>query len=208
MIYSRHEALDRLLNAYRRFYTVTRFDGGTPPEAAGPDAEDRIREAAHLVPDLPAGPMSLRAVCEYYERTGQHLLLRQNEIWAARQEEFIFLFEVPELTPERFGICRDFAYEKGMAMAHIGPEHMYTYISPVFVCDTVTAAARRELEKCRIYKTFRFSLHGWMDFHAACYDASQGVLYFNKAGTCMKESLEEVLLLGRKARKGLSRFFL
>lgn len=205
MSYSRHEALNRLIDACRHSYTVTHFDGPPPSD---PDVEGRIREAGRLVPDLPDGPISLRAVCEYYERTGQHLLLRQNEVWAAKQEEFLFLFDVPELTPEGFRICRDFAYEKGMAMAHIGPDHMYTYISPVFVCDTVTAAARHELEKCRIYKTFRFSLHGWMDFHAACYDASQGVLYFNKAGTCMKESLEEVLLPGKKARKGLSRFFL
>ena len=204
MTYTRTEAIDRLLQAYRRYYTVTRFDGGP---GSVPAEEDWFREADRIVPPTGDPDMTLTAIGEYYERTGQHLLLRQNEIWAARQEEFLFLFNVTELTPERFAACRDFARDAGMSMAHIGPEHMYTYISPLFVCDRVHEEARRQLEQCRIYKTFRFSFHGWLDFHAACYDASRGTLSFNKAGTCMREPLEGILFPEKKERKGLSRFF-
>lgn len=153
MTYTRTEAIDRLLQAYRRYYTVTRFDGGP---GSVPAEEDWFREADRIVPPTGDPDVTLTAIGEYYERTGQHLLLRQNEIWAARQEEFLFLFNVTELTPERFAACRDFARDAGMSMAHIGPEHMYTYISPLFVCDRVHEEARRQLEQCRIYKTFRF----------------------------------------------------
>ncbi|MGI6263501.1 MAG: hypothetical protein ACOYKB_06660 [Succiniclasticum sp.] len=204
MAYTRTEAMDRLLQACCRYYTVTRFDGSPSPV---PDEEGWPREAGRIAPPTGDSGAVLTAVGEYYERTGQHLLLRQNEIWAARQEEFLFLFSVTELTPERFAACRDFAYSAGMSMAHIGPEHMYTYISPLFVCDSVHEEARRQLEHCRIYKTFRFSFRGWLDFHAACYDASRGTLSYNKAGTCMRESLERILFPEKKERKGLSRFF-
>lgn len=38
-----------------------------------------------------------------------------------------------------------------MEMAHIGSGHMYTYVSPVFICGKVDDAARKAVENCRIY---------------------------------------------------------
>ena len=70
---------------------------------------------------------------------------------------------------------------------------MYTYITPVFVCETAEPEAVKALEKCKIYKSFKFSFHGWMDFHAACFEASERKLHFNHSGLCMKKNLEKIL---------------
>ena len=123
----------------------------------------------------------------------QYFLFRTNELWSTHQEEFIFLFSVNNLTKELFEQCRDYAYEEGMKLAHIGPGHMYTYITPVFVCETAEPEAVKALEKCKIYKSFKFSFHGWMDFHAACFEASERKLHFNHSGLCMKKNLEKIL---------------
>ena len=167
--------IERLLSGYRRYYNVTRFDGGYNPP---PEEFKGICEAEKLTP--PVLP-------------GDYFLFRHNELWATHQEEFIFLFSVPVLTLQGFEACRDYAYQEGMKLAHIGPGHMYTYLSPVIVCETAEPEAVKALEKCKIYKSFKFSFHGWMDFHAACFEASKQKLHFNHSGLCMKKNLEKVL---------------
>ena len=169
---------------------VTRFDGGYNPP---PEEFKGICEAEKLTPPVLPGDVCFNALCEYYEKAEQYFLFRHNELWATHQEEFIFLFSVPVLTLQDFEACRDYAYEEGMKLAHIGPGHMYTYLSPVIVCETAEPEAVKALEKCKIYKSFKFSFHGWMDFHAACFEASKQKLHFNHSGLCMKKNLEKVL---------------
>lgn len=195
----RKAAVERLLSGYRRYYTITRFDGieETPGEG--------LREAVHLEkPVLPCGA-ELSAVCEYYEKAEKYFLFHSNQLWSTHQEEFLFIFAVPHLTMEVFEQCKEYAYNAGMDMAHIGSGHMYTYISPVFLCDSVDEDARKALEKCKYYKTFRFSFHGWMEYHAGCVDLSTQRLYFNKAGRCMEKGLKEVLHIQEK--RGIKDFF-
>jgi hypothetical protein len=186
---TRNEAVERLLSGYRRYYNVTRYDGGFNPP---PEEYKGISEAGKLTPPVLPGEICFVALCEYYEKAEQYFLFKSNELWATHQEEFIFLFSVKNLTKEFFEACRDFAYEEGMKLAHIGPGHMYSYITPVIICDTAEADAVKALEKTKIYKSFKFSFHGWMDFHAACFEASKHKLHFNHSGLCMKKSLEKV----------------
>ena len=191
----RNEAVERLLSGYRRYYTVTRFDGGFNPP---PEEFKGICEAGKLTPPVLPGENCFVAVCEYYEKAERYFLFKANELYSTHQEEFIFLFSVKNLTKELFETCRDYAYEAGMELAHIGPGHMYTYITPVFVCETAEADAVKALEKTKIYKSFKFSFHGWMDFHVACFEASKHKLHFNHSGLCMKKNLEKVFKVARE----------
>ena len=111
---ARKDAVERLLAAYRRYYTITRFDGVRESPGEG------LREAKDLTaPFLPEGA-SLSAVCEYYERAERYFILHSNELWSTHQEEFVFVFSVPHLSKKVFDACRDYAYQAGMDMAHIG----------------------------------------------------------------------------------------
>lgn len=186
----RQAAVERLLSGYRRFYNITRFDGGENPH---PEEYNGLREGERLIPLILQEPDRFVAFCEYYEKAEQYFLFRSNELWSSHQEEFIFLFSLRRLTMELFETCRDYAYTEGMKLAHVGPGHMYTYITPVFICDAADPEAVRALEKCRIYKSFLFSFHGWMDFHIACFDAARNKLYFNQSGRCMEKTMKKVL---------------
>ena len=60
----KENAVERLLKSYRRFYNITRFDGGISP----PLEEGRnLREAVKLSPFREDERNGLAAVCEYYE---------------------------------------------------------------------------------------------------------------------------------------------
>ncbi|WP_298025225.1 hypothetical protein [uncultured Dialister sp.] len=182
----RDEAVERLLSGYRRYYTITRFDGVREEEARG------LAEAVHLQKPFFSGGSELSAVCEYYEQGEKYFLFHSAQLWSTAQEEFIFLFKVPRLTLAVFRELSEYAYEAGMDMAHIGPGHMYTYISSLFICDSIDEEARKALEKCHRYKSFRFSFHGWMEFHAGALELTGGHFYFNRAGRCMEKGLRKV----------------
>lgn len=145
--------------------------------------------------------MPLRAICEYYEHSQKFVLSRKAELWSADCEEFIYLYETERLTKELFEECRDFAKEDGLKRAHIGSGHMYTYITPVFICDICDEAAKKALKRCRIYKSFQLSLHGWMDFHAAVFEVSTDKIATNAAGRCVGKVLKKVLFSNKQKRR-------
>ena len=171
MVYTREAAISTLLDSYCAYFNVTRYEEEKKP---------------------------LVAVCEFYEHSEKYVLSRKAQLWDADCEEFIYLFDIEHLTLEEYKRCRDLAYEDGMNRAHIGPGHMYTYITPIFICDSCDDDAVKALKKCRIYKSFRFSLHGWMDFHNAVLEVNTNKIYTNGSGKCVAKILKKVLFKERK----------
>ena len=94
---------------------------------------------------------------------------------------------------ENYMISFIITYQDGMERLHIGPGHMYSYITPIIVCDTCDEDAVKALKKCHIYKSFRFSLHGWMDFHAAAVIGDSDRIESNRAGRTTAKILKKVL---------------
>lgn len=166
MKYRRNEIIEILLKSYVAYYDIT--DYGTEREP-------------------------LRALCEYYEHAEKYMVSKKVSLWSADSEEFIYLFDVPHLSEEVFTRCKELAYQDGMERLHIGPGHMYSYITPIIVCDTCDEAAVRALKKCRIYKSFHFSLHGWMDYHVAVVDLSKNRVDANRSGHHTAKILKKVL---------------
>lgn len=166
MEYTRETALNRLVESYRAYFDI---------------------EMAKEKEDY------LYARCDFFKYTEKYVLSRQANLWKANGEEFVYLFNVPHLTLEIFEKCRDFAHKDGLNRACIGPGHMYTYITPIFICDTCDENARKALGKCRIYKSFKFSIHGWMDFHTAVLELATGKITTNNSGKCVEKTLNNVL---------------
>jgi uncharacterized protein YktA (UPF0223 family) len=173
MEYTRQSAVEKLLDSYKAYYNIIRCSEEEKP---------------------------LTAVCEFFEHSEKYVLSRKAELWSADCEEFIYLFDIERLTLDIFEKCRDFAKEEGLKRAHIGPGHMYTYITPVFVCDICDEDAKKALKKCRIYQSFHFSLHGWMDYHAAVLEVSSNNIHTNRSGRCVEKIMKKVLYTNKKRR--------
>ena len=138
------------------------------------------------------GKLPVTARCEYYERSEKYVLSRRAELWSANGEEFLYIVKVPRLTLQLFEQYRDQILADGKSRLHIGPGHMYSYITPVFVCDHCDEDARRALKKCRIYQSFKFSFHGWMDFHTAVAELSTSRIDANSGGHELKKTLKQI----------------
>lgn len=197
MQYTRETAVARLLDGYRPYYDITMSEEKQKP---------------------------LTAICEFFEHSEKYVLSRRANLWEANCEEFVYLFEMEHLTKDVFERCRDMACKDGLERAHIGPGHMYTYITSIFVCDTCEKDAAAAVKRCRIYKSFRFSLHGWMDFHVAVLEVSSDdgsetkrmpmrgafekgcpngcKVTTNRSGRCVEGILKNILFPSKKKRRG------
>lgn len=164
--HTKESALEKLLACYGPFYNITNYE------------EDKL---------------PLVSMCEYYEENEKYVLSRKANLWTTRAEEFIFLFKADNLTAEIVKEWIDYSVEEGMKRANIGPNHMYTYITPIFICDTYDAEAVKAIKKCRIYKSFHFSLHGWMDVHTAFFATQDAKIVSNGSGRTTGKILKKVL---------------
>lgn len=158
-------------------------------------------QAYYNVETLPEESAPLIAICEYYERSQKYVLSQKAELWSENSEEFLFLYKFDQLTLPDYEKCKEQALAEGMKRAHIGPGHMYTYITPIFVCDRCEEAARKALQKTRIYKSFRFSFHGWMDFHTAVLEVQSHKISSNGAGRPVEKAMKKMLFDPKKIHK-------
>ncbi len=163
--------VEKLLNSFKSYYNINFFD-----------------EVPYLV-----------ARCDYFEKAEKFMVSKKANLWTANAEEFIYLFYVPNLTESIYEVCMKYVAEAWPKEAHIGPDHMYTYVTPLFVCDDYEPAAAKKLKRCRIYKSYKFSFHGWMEYHTALIVVSRGdsrdnvKLFSNSRGVCVKKMILKVL---------------
>lgn len=163
---TREEAIQKLLKSYQAYYNINENDNGDD---------------------------AFVARCDFFEHAQKYVLSKKAELWSTKCEEFIYLFSVPNLTESLYEKYTQFAIEDGNKRMNIGPGHMYTYITPIFICDTCDGEAVKKLKKHRLYKSFHFSLHGWLDFHVSAVALSDKRIYRNSAGRYTAKILKKVL---------------
>ena len=115
------------------------------------------------------------------------VISKKVKLWSAETNEYVHVFSLPHLDVQEFESCRTRALELGMGKVRPHLDHKSSFITAVFLCDTIAADAAKALEKTRIHKDFLFSLHGWMDFRTAAVELSSGRVFVNGAARDMKE---------------------
>ena len=129
----------------------------------------------------------IAARCDFFEHSEKYVLSKKAELWSADNEEFLYIVDIPHLTLELYEKWRDYIQEDGMQR-----------VKPGFICDTCDEDARKALKKCRIYKSFHFSLHGWMDHHTAVVQVSTGQIDANGGGRHTAKILKKILYAKKK----------
>ena len=170
---TRQEAVDRLCDVYAGSYDVTRCE-----------------ENEH----------ALAATMDFYATAEKYVLSKKAKLWQANSFEYVYLFSVPHLTKEIYQQCELLAYEQGMARIQPGPNHMYTYISAIFLCDSCDPEARKALKRCHRYQSFRLSYWGWMDFHTALVVLPEESVATNASGHSAAQVLNQGLFHKQKKK--------
>ncbi|MCR5594790.1 MAG: hypothetical protein K6G12_02995 [Lachnospiraceae bacterium] len=136
--------LNQILNGYRTNYDVSVHD----------DGDDLV------------------ATAESHVRQGQHVVFKEFEMWSANDDEYVYVFRIPHLTAELVQNAISRAYDDGfpkIKLDHVDfkHQHMCTRLVALFLFDDADEDALTAIRKCKIYKSFQFSLKGWMEMHTA-----------------------------------------
>ena len=73
-----------------------------------------------------------------------------------------------------------------------------TYITALFVCDSCDEDARKALKRCKLYKSFKMSYWGWMDFHTGLVVLPEEKISTNASGHCAAQVFERGLFHKQK----------
>ena len=109
MHYTREAAIERLLRSFSSCYNIQLVEDDQTP---------------------------ITARCDFFEHSGQYVISKKAELWSADNEEFLYVLSIPHLTLELYEQWRDHVQAEAMERIHVGPGHMASYITPIFICDT------------------------------------------------------------------------
>ena len=157
--------LDRILKSYEIYYDVKKTE-------------------KNLLP--------IEAICEFHMHNEKYVLSKKAQLWSTDANEYVYIFKMDALTKDLFLKCKKFAYEEGMKIINPKPGHMYSYITTIFIYDYCDKKTENIIKKCKITKNFKFSLHGWMDFHIACINTSENKIFSNKSGKVTSKFLKQL----------------
>ena len=164
--YNRQEAVQTLLKSYASCYDITEFGAEQAPFVAE---------------------------CRYNAENSSYFLIRSAKMWSANSFEYLYLISLDHLSLSAYQEIEKKAYEMGMAQIKPGKDHMYSFITPVILCDSADPEAVRACKRCRIHKSFHFSLHGWMDFHTVLVTFGDGRVVSNMGGTDAAKFMKKAL---------------
>jgi len=153
------EYIDSLLDGYRSSYDIEILNN-----------EDELYATAHM----------------HMEQI-QKFIFKEFQMSAAEADEYVYVYRIPHLTVENAQNAIKRAYDDGFPKIELEHctfrrQHMCTRLVALFICDDADEAALKIIKKCRIYKSFQFSLKGWMEVHTACLCLSDNNVVANSYG--------------------------
>lgn len=169
MAFTRGELMERLLDSYRGSY----------------DIEQDVNEA-----DRP----ELAARAHFFVNESQYMISKKAVMYSVTSDEYVWFFSAEHLTAAVADACIRYAWDKGLDLAdHTNGKQMVTRVSAVFLCDSMDEEAAACIKNCRLYKSFQFSLKGWMECHAAAADLGKESAVSNRYGRETAKHLKNLM---------------
>ena len=156
-----------LIKSYRAYYDVEEIHDGTP----------------------------MNALCAYHNRNSQYVLVKEAELWAAENHEYLYLWDAGCLDEELVDEMVRRTLADGEPRVRPHSQHMYTYLTVVALYDSAQPEALNKLKKQKRRREYKLSLHGWMEFRIAAVDLSTAEITANRAGKSLAKDLNR--LVGR-----------
>ena len=162
----RSELLEKVIQGYAPYYDIERAE----------DEQDLLRGTA-----------------AYHEHGSGYLLSKKAVLYTADKHEYVWFFSVPVLTKELFQNCLDRVLAEGMPKVDPKPGHMSTNLVAIFLCDEAEDEAAAAAKKCRIRKSFQFSLRGWMEVQTVVVDLRRDAVTQNACAGNTAKFLKNLL---------------
>ena len=163
MIKDRSVILERLFDSYSAWYDVTPGDLGS---------------------GLP-----LKALFLHHFRKEKFVLSRKARLWAVEANDYLYLFGTEKLDKEQAEACISFSIEDALPRVKPHSEHMYSFITTVFVADEIDQEALKFVRWRRFNKSYKLGLHGSSPLKTAALDIGKEKVVTNNMGKNLRKQI-------------------
>ena len=154
------QVIKKLLPAFQQYYTIKENDV-TPPFCA---------EA------------------EFRSHNEQYFLVRSAHIADIDSNEFVYFAALSDLDEAKLEELVTSAWQNGLSRVQPHEGHRNSDITLIILADKITNETKIKIKKTKLYKSYKFSFHGWSHFKLAVADMSSlddkgsPALYCNRQG--------------------------
>ena len=165
MAFQREAVLEKTIDAFRRYYNITREDV-TPPFVA---------EAV------------------FHTNQEQFFLVHSAKLSSAESNEYIFFASEEHVGLSDLHRLDELAWSTGVARANPGPNHRNTDVALIIVSDVIDREAMAEVKKIRHSQSYKFTLHGFSNYRLVAIETSSGTFACNRLGENLKKLVGNIL---------------
>jgi hypothetical protein len=166
LIKERSVILERLLNSYNAWYDVRPGDLGS---------------------GLP-----LEALCEHRSKKEKFVLSKKAKLWGIEVNELIYLFSVPKLEKAKAEECVSFSIEDALPRVKPHNEHMYTFITTIFLADETGEDTLKFIQRRKFTKSYKFGFHGSSPLKTAALDIEKEKIVSNNMGRDLRKQIKNI----------------
>ena len=141
--------------------------------------------------DMDSG-LPLEALCIHRSRKEKYVLSRKAKLWAAEVNEFLYLFSMQKLDLSQAEACISFAIEDALPRVKPHNEHMYSFITAVFLADSIEPEALKFVRRRRFTKSFRFGFHGSSPLKTAAISTENEMVVTNNMGRDLRKQIKNI----------------
>jgi hypothetical protein len=166
LIKDRSAIIDRFLSAYRSSYDI--FPG-----------------------DMASG-LPLEAVCQHHTRSEKYVLSKKAKLWAVEVNDYLYLFSVSKLEREQAEACILFSIEDALPRVKPHNEHMYSFITAVFLADMAEQDALKFISRRRFNKSYKLGFNGSSPLKTAALDIGREKIVTNNMGRDLRTQIKNI----------------
>jgi hypothetical protein len=139
-----------------------------------------------------ASGLPLIAVCQHHTRSEKYVLSRKAKLWAVEVNDYLYLFSVPKLEKEQAQACVLFSIENALPLVKPHKEHMYSFITAVFLADEAERDALEFIRRRRFSKNYIFGIYGSSPLKTAALDIAREKIVSNNMGRDLRTQIKNI----------------
>ena len=156
------EAIERILPAFEQYYTVIK--DSKPPFCAQ---------------------------AEFRSHNEQYFLVRSAHIADIDSNEFVYFAQTPSLSNNQLEELVNASWQDGLSKVKPYNGHRNSDVTLIIITNKLECPLENAIKKTKLYKSYKWSLHGWSHFKLAVVALETQDIYFNRFGKDYKKLLEK-----------------
>ena len=141
--------------------------------------------------DMGSG-LPLKALFLHRARSEKYVLSKKAKLWAVEVNDYLYLFGMPKLDKYEAEACVSFSIEDALPRVKPHKEHMYSFITAVFVADEAERDALKFIRWRRFNKSYKLGLHGSSPLKTAVLDIEKEKIVTNNMGRDLRKQIKNI----------------